>query len=40
MNFKTKQVIDVYPSLHKIDLINRLSKVPMDERKKSKIRYN
>lgn len=36
MNFKTKQVIDVYPSRHKIDLIDRLSKVPMDERKRVK----
>lgn len=36
MDFKTKQVIDVYPSRHKIDLIDKLSKVPMDERKRVK----
>ena len=36
MDFKTKQVIDVYPSRHKIDLIDKLSKVPLDERKRVK----
>ena len=36
MDFKTKQVIDVYPSRHKIDLIDNLSKVPLDERKRVK----
>ena len=36
MDFKTKQVIDVYPSRHKYDLIDKLSKVPINERKQVK----
>ena len=36
MDFKTKQVIDVYPSRHKYDLIDKLSKVPFNERKQVK----
>ena len=36
MDFKTKQVIDVYPSRHKYDLIENFMRVPIHERKQVK----
>lgn len=36
MDFKTKQVIDVYPSRHKYDLIENFMRVPIQERKQVK----
>ena len=36
MDFKSKQVIDVYPSRHKYDLIENFMRVPNQERKQVK----
>lgn len=36
MNFKTKQIIDLYPSRLKYDLIENFMKIPLAERKKVK----
>ena len=36
MDFKTKQVIDIYPSRLKFDLINNFMRVPLNERKQVK----
>lgn len=36
MNFKTKNVIDLYPSRIKLDLINNFMRIPLEERKKVK----
>lgn len=36
MNFKTKQVIDLYPSRLKLDLIDNFMRIPLEERKRVK----
>ena len=36
MNFKTKQVIDLYPSRLKYDLEDNFMRIPLEERKQVK----
>ena len=36
MNFKTKQVIDLYPSRLKYDLFENFMRIPLEERKRVK----